>query len=142
MTTLPDAERLAIEHACERQIRRFAFFNDAHQHQELVALFTEDGSFARPTEPDTVIQGRAAILDFFVSRPARLTRHLMCNTVVDVQSADEASAYSTVLLYIGDDSTKPAGLGARLIGGFADTLRNVDGEWLFVARRGSLAIKG
>ena len=142
MTAPTDAERLAIEHACERQIRRFAFFNDAQQHQELVALFTEDGSFARPTEPDAVIHGRTAILNFFTSRPARMTRHLMCNTVVEVQSADEASAYSTVLLYIADESMSPAGLAATLIGGFADTLRKVDGEWLFDARRGSLAIKG
>lgn len=142
MTSLSTAERIEIEHACERQIRRFAFFNDAQQHQDLVALFAEDGSFARPTEPDAVIHGRKAILDFFTSRPARLTRHLMCNTVVEVQSADEASAYSTVLLYIADESTSPASLTATLIGGFADTLRKVDGEWLFAARRGSLAIKG
>ncbi|MFN6980743.1 MAG: nuclear transport factor 2 family protein [Brevundimonas sp.] len=142
MTSLRAAERLEIEQACERQIRRFAFFNDTQQHQNLVDLFTEDGAFARPTEPDTVIQGRAAILDFFVSRPARLTRHLMCNTVVEVQSAEEARAYSTVVLYIGDDSTSPAKLAATLIGGFADTLRRVDEEWLFAARHGSLAIRG
>lgn len=142
MTVPTVAERLIIEQACERQIRRFAFFNDAHRHEELAALFTEDGTFARPTDPHTIVQGRTALLEFFKSRLPRLTRHLMCNTVVDVQSAVEARAHSTILLYIGDEGATPAGLSATLIGDFADTFRMTDGEWLFAARRGSLAIKG
>lgn len=142
MSDISPETRLQIEQAVERQIRRFAAFNDAQDHASLVALFTEDGAFARPTEPDAVIHGRSAILDFFVSRPARLTRHLMVNTVVEVASEQEASAKSTVVLYVGDTSTSPASIAAVLVGAFDDVLRKENGEWLFVSRLGSLAMKG
>lgn len=34
--------------ACEQAIRRFALYNDRHDHAGLAALFTDDGVFARP----------------------------------------------------------------------------------------------
>lgn len=142
MTTPSASARAEIEQAVERQIRRFATFNDAQDHAALVDLFTSDGAFARPTEPDDVIHGREAILDFFVGRPARLTRHLMVNTVVDVLSENEARAKSTVVLYVGGTSTTPPGIAATLVGAFDDVLHRVDGEWLFASRLGSLAMKG
>lgn len=126
-------ERQAIEIACERLIRQFALLNDAHDHAALAALFTEAGSFARPTNPDEPIEGRAAIHTFFRDRPARTTRHLMSNIVVDVTSATQAYAHSYVLLITGERGEK------MLVGDFHDVFAFDEGVWKFASRRGSLA---
>ncbi len=51
-----DLERLLIIEACQRQIIRYARLNDAADFENLAALFTEGGVFARPSEPDTLIR--------------------------------------------------------------------------------------
>lgn len=129
---MDDVERHRIEFACERLIRQFAFLNDAHDHNGLADLFTEDGSFARPTDPENAIVGRELIRTFFRDRPKKTTCHVMANTVVDVLSVEEASARSYVVLYAGEKG------GDVLIGDFFDDFRCVQGEWRFYRRRGSL----
>lgn len=116
--------------AVEQQIRRFAMLNDAHDADGLAAMFTRDGSFARPTEPDAPVVGRDAIHAFFRDRPQRVTRHVMANTLVEIVSQTEARAHSYVMLYMADKT---------LIGDFHDRLEQHDGQWLFAERRGSLA---
>lgn len=76
---LSDAEEAVIRDICERQILKFARLNDAGEHQALAAMFTETGTFSRPTDPDNFVQGRDAIFAFFRDRPARRTRHIMTN---------------------------------------------------------------
>lgn len=122
-----------IEAACEKLIRQFAWMNDAHQHDTLADMFTLDGSFARPTDPENPIVGRERIRSFFGDRAKRQTRHIMSNTVVDVVSDDEAHARSYILLYSGDNGEQ------RLVGEFADVLRREGDRWLFHSRRGTLA---
>ena len=115
--------------AIERQIRLFAFRNDAHDHDGVADMFTLDGTFARPTDPDAVIAGRENIRSFFRDRPRRVTLHYMCNTVVDLEGEDRATARSYILLLAGD----------RMIGGqFYDRLEKERGQWLFAERRGSV----
>lgn len=116
--------------AVEIQIRRFAMLNDAHDHDGLAAMFTDDGRFARPTEPDQPIIGRDAIRMFFRDRPKRMTRHVMANTLVDIVSDHEVRAHSYVLLHMADRT---------LVGDFFDRLVLQDGLWLFADRRGTLA---
>lgn len=135
------SERLEIEQAIERQIRRFAALNDAHRHEEMVAMFTADGSFARPTDPDNPVYGRDDLLTFFGSRPKRLTCHTMVNTLVDVISPTEAKATSKVILYVGQEGTGLASLAETLIGSFDDHMVKPDDDWLFQSRRGSLLMK-
>ncbi|BBF72014.1 nuclear transport factor 2 family protein [Sphingomonas bisphenolicum] len=127
-----DVERQRIEHICERLIREFAFLNDAHDHDALAELFTEDGSFARPTDPDNAVIGREQIRIFFRDRSRKATCHVMANTVVDVLSEHEAAAQSYVMLYTGHNSDK------LLIGEFCDAFRFDGGQWRFQSRRGSL----
>ncbi len=131
---MDDVTRMTIEHACERLIRRFALLNDAHDHDALADLFTEDGSFARPTDPDAPVRGREAIRAFFRDRPKRETRHVIGNTVVDVESMTSARARSYVVLYSGEQGK------TVLVGEFRDALaRGETGIWQIVSRSGSLA---
>lgn len=119
-----------IEWAVERKVRRFAMLNDAHDHDGLAAMFTDHGSFARPTEPDAPIIGKEAIRAFFRDRPKRVTRHVMANIVVDIVSDGEVRAHSYVLLHMAHKT---------LVGDFHDRLLLQDGVWLFAERRGTLA---
>ncbi len=135
---------LANAYACEQLIRRFALCNDAGDYEALAAMFTEDGSFARPAEPDNPVRGRDAVRAFFRDRPGRFTRHIVANVVVDMEDEDRAQASSYVLLYVADSTQgqAPYPLCAPvLVGQFHDLLvRDADG-WKFLSRRGSLAIK-
>ncbi len=119
-----------IEWTIELQIRRFAMLNDAHDADGLAAMFTPDGSFARPSEPDAPVIGRNNIRAFFRDRPKRTTRHVMANTLVDAISETEVRAHSYVVLYMADKT---------LVGDFHDRLELHDGVWLFAERRGTLA---
>lgn len=128
-----------IEAACRDTIARAARLVDAQDYEGFAALFTEDGVLQRPGgEP---LQGRAAMVAAYRARPAsRITRHLLGGTVVDVLSADEALAFSNVLLFIGDsaDAAGPNGRPARgpqVAGEFEDRLRRCDdGRWRIAHR--------
>ncbi len=126
---MSNAEHAAVTWAIERQIRLFAFLNDAHDHDGVADLFTADGRFARPTDPDNVIAGRENIRTFFRDRPQRATLHFMANTVVDIECADRASARSYILLLVG---------GGAIGGQFHDRLSKEEGRWLFAERCGSV----
>lgn len=138
---LTDAERRAAEWDCERLIRRYALLNDAGEFEALVALFTEDGQFARPTDPDNPLIGRDAILAAFQGRTPRTTRHLVTNVVVDVEGSDAARAISYMTLFSGPTGALPLQAeGAVAVGAFHDTLRRTAEGWRFAARRGSVAL--
>lgn len=133
---MDDAARFAIEYACERLIRHFAQRNDAHDHDAIADMFVEDGSFARPTDPDNPVTGREEIRSFFRDRPKRTTRHVMANIVVDVIDDRFARARSYVVLYSGEDGSNV------LVGDFEDSFRRGDdGAWKFQSRAGSLAFR-
>ncbi len=131
-TGLTEDARRAIEWDCAALINLYATLNDAARWAEVAALYTEDGSMARPSDPNVAIVGRAAILAAFESRPARTTRHITANIVVTALDADTATATSAMLLFTAADALP-------LVGGFTDRLRRVPGEgWRFAERRGSL----
>ncbi len=135
-------EKMLAEHECERQIKRFATLNDNQDYNTLVSLFTEDATFARPSQPDDPIQGRDKILTAFNNRPARFSRHIISNVVVEVESAEEASAVSYILLFSTVDEGGPLVANApHLVGTFRDRLRKENGQWLFCERRGSVDLR-
>ncbi|SER46005.1 nuclear transport factor 2 family protein [Sphingobium sp. YR768] len=123
-------ERRAIEQDCARLVALYANLNDAARWEDVAALYAEDGRMARPTAPDDWIVGRDAILTAFRSRPARATRHVCSNIVIDVLDESHASGESAMLLFTGD--------GAPKVGSFHDRFVRVQGEWRFAERRGSL----
>jgi 3-phenylpropionate/cinnamic acid dioxygenase small subunit len=136
-------EQAAIGWACERLIHHYAMLNDAGDFHAMAALFTEDGAFARPTQPDALIHGRAAILASFLGRPARYTRHLITSVVITVEDAEHAAGRSYLSLHTGQagETLPRQDQPAYLIGDFHDRFRLEDGVWKFSERRGSLALR-
>jgi hypothetical protein len=136
-------ERAAIAWECERLIHLYAMCNDAGDFQAMADMFTDDGVFARPSQGDVLIRGKAAILAAYASRPPRFTRHLITSVVVTVEDADNARAHSYLSLYTGQEgeglprTAEPA----YLIGDFKDRFVRRNGVWKFSERLGSLALK-
>lgn len=128
----PD-QRRAAEQDCARLIALYANLNDDARWDEVVALYAEDGVMFRPTAPDAGIEGRAAILAAFKARPARTTRHVCSNVVIDVDNENSARGTSAMLLFTGE--------GAPLVGSFHDRFVRTAEGWRFAERRGSLIFK-
>ena len=134
--------RRAIEADCEKLIRRYVNLNDAQDWEAVANLYTEDARFARPSKPGEFVEGRSAILASFTARPPRAQRHVIANTIVDVEDADNVRAFSVIVLYMGDKA-EDGGLPIQdakspLIGTFTDKLvRTADG-WRFAERVGGL----
>src|SRR6478609_3349970 len=101
---MKDEERQGIEWDCTRLINLYTLLNDANDWEAVASLYAPDGSMARPSAPDKPIVGREAILAAFLGRPARAARHVVSNIVVDVQSETEASAYSVLTLFQGQEN--------------------------------------
>jgi len=133
----------AIEHDCAKLIIRYAALNDAGLWHEVAALYAEDGRMSRPTAPDVFTEGREAILASFLSRPARASRHVCCNIVVDVAPDGlSATATSNILLFVAD-AAEDGGLPIQkptppLVGSYHDRLVATADGWRFAERRGSL----
>jgi ketosteroid isomerase-like protein len=142
MSTPDDILRWQIDAACRDTLARAARLTDLQDHEGFAAMFAEDAELVRPS--GALLRGRAAILAAYRERPAqRLTRHLLAGTVIDVLASDEATAFTTVLLFSGNghDVLGPQGRPARgpvIVGSFDDVLRpGIDGRWLIYRRRAS-----
>lgn len=139
---MTEDERRAIEADCEKLIRLYVNLNDAQDWEAVAALYTPDARFARPSKPGEFVEGRAAILASFTARPPRAQRHIIANTVVDVEDADNARAFSVIVLYMGD-VPEDGGLPVQdakspLIGTFTDRLVRTGEGWRFAERVGGL----
>ena len=130
-------QSLIIKQACRELVLRAAAHADANEPCALAALFAEDGVLVRPgAEP---LVGRDAIRQSYAQRSAeRITRHLVTNIVVDIESETEARAASLVLLWSGSthDTPGPQGRPAQrqVVGEFADRLSLTPEGWR-IARR-------
>ena len=92
-------ERCAAEWRCTRLIHLYANLIDAARWSEVAALYAEDGWMTRPTAPDARVVGRFAILAAFRSRPAKMTRHVCANVVIEVLDEKTAKGSSAMLLF-------------------------------------------
>lgn len=124
-----------IEQSCIRLLTAFSTLNDANEHEAMVELFTENGSFARPSDPDVYTIGREDILVAFKARPqGRVTRHLLSNILIDVKDASNAKGRCNVLLYTASSDNKAPVFGlqadpSQLLGEFDADFKKVDGSW-------------
>ncbi|MGZ3197635.1 MAG: nuclear transport factor 2 family protein, partial [Croceibacterium sp.] len=101
--------------------------------------------FARPSKPGEFIVGREAILASFLARPPRAQRHVIANTVVDVEGPATARAFSVIVLYQGDPSPEgelpTMSADSPIIGTFTDRLALTEDGWRFTERVGGLDFK-
>ena len=136
---MTETEILAIEWQCEKLCRRFANYNDRNDCD----LFTEDGSFRRPSVPDTEIRGREAIHAAFMQRPPLVIRHIVSNCLIEVLSETEATGHSYLIFLAAPLTDDPLPLvpGPMHVGEFHDRFVHTDAGWKFQERRGSLALK-
>lgn len=134
-------DRRAIEADCIRLINLYANLNDAQDWDAVAALYTVDAQFRRPSGGDPVL-GRDAILASFRARPPRAQRHVIANTVVDVEGPAEARAFSAIILYQGDlaeDGSLPAqSANSPLVGWYRDRIVLTAEGWRFAEREGGL----
>ena len=126
---------------CTQQIHRYAQLNDAGAIADLCQMFTENAVFARPSDPDNPIHGRAAIRASFEARPPRRTLHIIFNVKVLVESSTRARATSDVILITADAAATAVPILTRFDGSFSDVLHRVGNEWLFASRRGQINSK-
>jgi hypothetical protein len=140
-----DESLIAIERACEKLVLAFAACVDAQEFERLRELFAPEASFARPTDPDTLIRGVDNIVGAYLSRPrTRITQHLCSNVQITVHSAERASGTCRVLLFMADaNDPETPGKGrkaaaSQLVGGFKDEFVRTPQGWRFAERRGHL----
>ena len=143
---MDELQSLLIERACNRLVLLAAEHADQHRAAEFAALFAPDAVLRRPNaEP---LCGREAIRAVYAQRPAsRITRHLVTNIRVEVQSAEEARATSLVLLWAGstDDEPGPRGRPAHaapVLGEFDDRFALTPEGWRIVSREASFLLHG
>lgn len=135
---------MAIELACAKLVNQFAVYSDLGRYEELAALFTEDGRYARPTEPANFVEGRSNLLASLKARPKdRLTRHLVTNVLIEVTSPTTARGFSYVTQYAGTTDKPAATHGWRanpsqLVGEYADDYVLTPDGWKIRQRSGKL----
>lgn len=138
-----DLERLSAERACEKIVKQFAIFNDLGELEKLANLFVEDGSFARPLDPENPTVGRAEILAMLEARAPRLSRHIMTNIVIDVEGPDEARGISYVSFLSTTDveAARPVAAEAQLfVGEYHDRFVRTPEGWRLKSRKGSMTL--
>jgi hypothetical protein len=134
-------DRLLAERACERLILDFVRRLDLGEPGSVAELFTEDGFWEWPAPGDgRRFEGREALREYFGSRPEdRLSRRVMSNVLVTVDSADTATATSYFTTYRvdghdGGPAPIPSGPPVQ-VGHYQDTFRRTaDGSWLLASR--------
>lgn len=143
-----NAQQLADIEACRSLVLEYAARIDSGQAHTLGELMTADASFARPTMPDVVLQGREAILAAFATRPKHLvSQHLNLNIRIRLTGADSAEGHSVVMLFLADANDelvpgKGRRTGAPILGTWTDTFVRTAEGWRFKDRRGQATMHG
>jgi SnoaL-like domain len=140
------AERVEIERACEQLVYAYSRALDLGDLSGAADFFAENGSIARPMTPDKIVHGREAIRASLLTRPANLlTKHLVTNTVIQVESHDTATgtSYLTMISVVPGAEDKPPFLsnGPIYFGEFKDRFVRENGVWKFQERLGSIQMK-
>ncbi len=140
-------EQLVAERDCRNLILDFALAVDTLDYAAIGRMFTPEGSFARPTDPDNHIRGQEAIVKMFEARPKGvLSQHIVTNIRVTLDGADRARARSLITLYLAQEAEayqpgkgRPKSMGP-LMGIYDDHFERTAGGWKFSARHGRVTM--
>ncbi|HEY2330279.1 MAG TPA: nuclear transport factor 2 family protein [Acidimicrobiales bacterium] len=104
-------------------LARYNHTIDAHQSDEWVGLFTDDGVF---DAGGRAMQGPDELRAFADGVPVGL-RHVIANEIIELDG-DQATVKSYLFILAG----KPAAV--MTTGVYVDSVRRVDGRWRFARR--------
>jgi len=140
---MDENERMLIEWACEKLVRKFAVYSDNSDFTALMEIFTEDAVYTRPMAPDALITGRDAIHKAFLERPPLVIRHLTMNCLVDVVSTGEARGISYVMFLASPETggERPVSAPSIHFGEYRDTFVLTEEGWKIKERYGSVTLK-
>lgn len=131
--TLSDLEVLLADKQCRDLVLAAVHAVDCQDYDAFVACLTIDANVVRPG--GSVLVGRSEILASYKAKhPSRLTKHVVCNHAIDVQTSDSAVSRCTVLLYVGDASRPSTPQGrpadaAHQVGQIVDQLVRTPEGW-------------
>ena len=131
---MDDLDRLLAERACTRLLHEYCRLVDFGQASGLAGLFTDDGVW---TADDLVLAGRDAIREHFTRRERvvrRVSRHVLTNVTVTVDSADEATSLSYFANFRHDraegDLSLPVPMEVpKYLGEYHDRFRRTGDGW-------------
>jgi len=132
MTTqaqLSVSDRQAALSACADLITAFAHHIDRRDYDNVVALFTDDGSFERPEIQAKTAAGIRAMLE---ARPTALfTRHICHQPFFETVTPDEVRSITSFTLYYepGEHGDVVNTAGPMGLGEFHDTFRRTADSW-------------
>lgn len=95
-----DVERMIAERDCEKLCTRFHNLIDAGAFDEVLSLFAPDAVWRHRTGERRGLEAIQAYLDEKSTFP--LTRHLVTNVVITVDSADRARGVAYVTIYYAE----------------------------------------
>lgn len=139
-----DAERAAIERACERLLIAYTIATDTNDAAGIYGAYAEHGTL----ENNRVsISGRKAIEDYFTKRVAErirsgvTTRHVLTNILITVVDRDHArgTAYETMYRYDLRSPQQVASLAPALLATVSTEFERTPQGWRF-AKRGTVEI--
>lgn len=127
---------------CQQFLNRVTMLMDEGQWQDLANCYTEDAVLFRPSDANTGIVGRSAIVESFKARPPRTSCHILANSVFEIKDSEKVIAKSRVWLVAGEasDVFPVKGDGKLMVGSFIDTLIRVDNQWLIKCRKGTIEL--
>lgn len=134
-------KRQRIEQECGKLPLLFAKYADNGDHDAIANLFTSDGIYARPFQPQFPFHGRDKIQAIFRDRPPILVRHIVTNVLIEVISETEARGTNYLTMLSSHASTTPPQeAGGIYVGGFEDHYVKSEGAWKFMSRYGMVAL--
>lgn len=113
-------------------LHRYSFFIDDARGDDFEELFTEQAVFNVLT---LSFNGRKTIRKELIGRPGRLRKHLPFPAVIEIQSPDQALAWSDFIMVKAVEPDDPRSFTVYQMGRYHDRLvKEKDGRWRFAER--------
>jgi hypothetical protein len=132
-----DLQTLLDERDCARLVAQYCHLIDHGQAASIADLFSEDGVWS---SAKNTLNGREEIRAGFQVRQdasGRISRHVCCNAVMDIQDEAHASGVVYIALYRHDGepgrSTSPAA-APSVVGEYRDAFVRTSDGWRFARR--------